>query len=67
MSEEYLALEPRITLCFERSCNEEMRKRSLRGKLFATIGKKINNRLAAFQWRAELRTMKKQWSARVIF
>lgn len=47
---EYLALEPRMKLVSERSYNEEMKKYSLRGKLFAVIGKNINNRLAVFRW-----------------
>jgi O-methyltransferase involved in polyketide biosynthesis len=47
---EFLALEPRMKLVSERSFNEEMKKYSLRGKLFAIIGKNINNRLAVFQW-----------------
>lgn len=48
--EEFLALEPRMKLVSERSFNEEMKKYSIRGKLFAIIGKNINNRLAVFQW-----------------
>ncbi len=48
--QEYLALEPRMKLVSERSFNEEMKKYSIRGKLFAVIGKNINNRLAVFQW-----------------
>ena len=47
---EYLELEPRMTMISETSYNEEMKKYSLRGKLFAIIGKNINNRLAVFQW-----------------
>ena len=47
---EYLDLEPRMSLVSERSYNEEMRKYTIRGKLFAIIGKKINNRLAVYQW-----------------
>ena len=47
---EYLKLEPRMRLISEHSYNEEMRKYSIRGKLFAIIGKKINNRLAVFKW-----------------
>ena len=47
---EYLELEPRMTLVSEASYNEEMKKHSLRGKLFAIIGKNINNRLAVYQW-----------------
>ena len=48
--EEYLALEPRMTLLSERSYNEEMKKHSIRGKLFALIGKNLNNRLAVYRW-----------------
>jgi len=47
---EYLELEPRLTLLSETSYNEEMKKYSIRGKLFAIIGKKINNRLAVYRW-----------------
>lgn len=47
---EYLKLEPRLTYVSERSYNEEMKKYSIRGKLFAIIGKNINNRLAMFKW-----------------
>ena len=48
--EDYLELEPRIKLVSEHSYNEEMRKYTIRGKLFAIIGGKINNRLAVYQW-----------------
>lgn len=47
---EYLELEPRMTLVSERSYNEEMKKYSVRGKLFAVIGKNLNNRLAVYRW-----------------
>ena len=48
---EYLDLEPRLKLVSETSYNEEMKKYTIRGKLFAaTIGKNINNRLAVFKW-----------------
>lgn len=48
---EFVELEPRMTLVSERSYNEEMRKWTLRGKLFAaTLGKNLNNRLAIFSW-----------------
>ncbi len=47
---EYLPLEPRMSLVSETSYNEEMRKYTLRAKLFAIIGKNINNRLAVFKW-----------------
>ncbi len=48
--EEYLPLEPRMTLVSEQSYNDEMKKYSVRGKLFAIIGKNLNNRLAVFKW-----------------
>ncbi len=47
---EYLELEPRMRLVSEKNYNEEMKKYSFRGKLFAIIGKNINNRLAVFKW-----------------
>ncbi len=47
---EYLELEPRLSFVSERSYNEEMKKYSIRGKLFAIVGKNINNRLAVFKW-----------------
>lgn len=47
---EYLALEPRMSLISEHSYNEEMKKYTIRGKLFAIIGKNLNNRLAVYQW-----------------
>ncbi len=47
---EYLELEPRMRLISETSYNEEMKKHSIRGKLFAVIGKNLNNRLAVFEW-----------------
>ena len=34
----------------ETSYNEEMKKYSLRGKMFAVVGKHMNNRLAVFRW-----------------
>ena len=34
----------------EHSFNEEMRKYSIRGKLFATLLPKMNDRWATFQW-----------------
>ena len=47
----FVALEPRLQLVDERSYNVEMRKHTLRGKLFAaTFGKDVNNRLALFAW-----------------
>ncbi|MCR5775729.1 MAG: class I SAM-dependent methyltransferase, partial [Lachnospiraceae bacterium] len=48
--EEYLALEPRMTLVSETSYNEEMKKYSFRGKLMAIFGKNLNNRLAVYKW-----------------
>ena len=47
---EYLELEPRMTLVSETSYNEEMKKYTIRGRLFAIIGKNMNNRLAVFKW-----------------
>ena len=47
---EYLTLEPRLKYISEKSYNEEMKKYSIRGKLFAVFGKNINNRLAVFKW-----------------
>ena len=49
--EEFVELEPRLQLISEQSYNVEMRKHTLRGKLFAaTFGKNVNNRLAVFAW-----------------
>ena len=49
--EEFVELEPRMRLVSEQSYNVEMRKHTLRGKLFAaTFGKNVNNRLAVFAW-----------------
>ena len=47
---EYLSLEPRLKYLSEKSYNEEMKKYTIRGKLFAVIGKNINNRMAVFSW-----------------
>ena len=47
---EYLDLEPRMTLVWEQSYNKEMRKYTIRGKLFAIIGKNLTTRLAVFRW-----------------
>jgi len=47
---EYLELEPRLNLVSERSYNEEMKKYSIRGKLFALLLPMLNNRLAVFSW-----------------
>lgn len=50
-AEEFIELEPRLLLVSEQSYNVEMRKHTLRGKLFAaTVGKNVNNRLAIFAW-----------------
>lgn len=49
--EEFVGLEPRLRLVYEQSYNVEMRKHTLRGRLFAaTVGKKLSNRLAVFCW-----------------
>ena len=49
--EEFVELEPRLQLVSEQSYNVEMRKHTVRGKLFAaTLGKNVNNRLAVFAW-----------------
>ncbi len=48
--EDYIPLEPRLSLISEHSYNEEMKKYSIRGKIFAVIGKNMNNRLAVFTW-----------------
>ena len=42
-----------MTLVSERSYNEDMRKDTLRGKLFAIIGKNLTNRLAVFRWSSQ--------------
>ncbi|MCR5600965.1 MAG: class I SAM-dependent methyltransferase [Ruminococcus sp.] len=47
---EYIPLEPRMRLVSEQSYNDEMKKYSIRAKLFAIIGKNMNNRLAVFRW-----------------
>ena len=47
---EYLELEPRMTLLSERSYNEEMKKYSIRAKLFAFFLPHLNNRLAVYKW-----------------
>lgn len=39
-----------MKLVSEKSYNDEMKKYTLRGKIFAVIGKNINNRLAVFSW-----------------
>ena len=49
-AEEYLPLEPRMSVVSEQSYNDEMKKYSLRGKIFAIVGKNFNNRLAVFRW-----------------
>lgn len=49
-AKEYLPLEPRLSVVSEHSYNEEMKKYTIRGKLFSIVGKNINNRLAVFKW-----------------
>ena len=49
---DYEELDPRYKLLSETSYNEEMKKYTLRGKLFAIVGKNLNNRLAVFKWKA---------------
>ncbi len=39
-----------MRLVSETSYNDEMKKYSLRGKLFAIVAKNMNNRLAVFRW-----------------
>ena len=48
--EEYIELEPRLSLLSEHSYHEEMKKYSIRGKLFAFFFPNLNNRLALFKW-----------------
>ena len=49
--EEFVELEPRLQLVSEQSYNVEIRKHTLRGRLFAaTFGRNVNNRLAVFAW-----------------
>lgn len=47
---EYLDLEPRLTLLSEQSYNVEMKKPSLRAKIFAFFLPFLNNRLAVYKW-----------------
>lgn len=47
---EFIPLESRMTFVSEHSYNEVMKKYTIRGKLFAIIGKNINNRIAVFKW-----------------
>ncbi len=47
---ELLELEPRMELLSEESFNAEMRKYTIRGRLFAIVGKNLNNRLAVYRW-----------------
>ena len=47
---EYIELEPRLSLLSEHSYHEEMKKYSIRGKLFAFFFPNLNNRLALFKW-----------------
>ena len=49
-AEEYIPLEPRLKVVSEQSYNDEMKKYSVRGKLFALVAKNFNNRLAVFEW-----------------
>ncbi len=48
--EEIAALNKDIRLVSEHSFNEEMSKHSIRGKLFAALMPKINDRWATFEW-----------------
>ena len=50
IGKEYLKLDSRLSFVSEKSYNEEMKKYSIRGKLFAIVGRNINNRLAVFKW-----------------
>ena len=43
-----LELDSRLSFVSEKSYNEEMKKYSIRGKLFAIVGRNINNRLAVY-------------------
>lgn len=45
-----LELDSRLSFVSEKSYNEEMKKYSIRGKLFDIVGRNINNRLAVFKW-----------------
>ena len=48
---EFVELEPRLKLLSERSFNEEMRKHSEQGRLFAdSPNKDLGNRIAVFSW-----------------
>ena len=47
---EYLDLEPRMKLISEHSYNEEMKKYSIRAKLFALLLPNMNDRWAVFNW-----------------
>ena len=47
---EYFSKDQVMSLVSETNYNEEMKKYSIRGKLFAIVGKNINNRLAVFKW-----------------
>ncbi|MCR5218991.1 class I SAM-dependent methyltransferase [Treponema sp.] len=49
-AEEICQLCPGITLVEERSFNEEMKKHSIRGKLFAALLPGMNDRWATFKW-----------------
>ena len=48
--QEIAALCPGMTLVEERSFNEEMKKHSFRGWLFAALLPKMNDRWARFSW-----------------
>ena len=48
--QEIADLVPGFKLVEERSFNEEMKKHSIRGKLFAALLPKINDRWAVFEW-----------------
>ncbi|SFT39941.1 hypothetical protein SAMN02910356_00461 [Selenomonas sp. GACV-9] len=49
-AQEIVALTDGIRLLSEHSFNEEMKKYSLRGKLFALLLPKVNDRWATFAW-----------------
>ena len=50
IGEEIVSLVPGFALVEEHSFHEEMKKYSLRGKLFAWLFPKINNRFATIKW-----------------
>ena len=49
-AQEIADLLPGINLVEERSFNEEMKKHSIRGKIFAALFGKFNDRWATFTW-----------------